>query len=268
MLKRFTIPEEDMLLVQEADLHRTVSAIFQKVECAARRCRCWSKRAGLRRPKGHRQPRSIQSAAQIRSRLQRRAPKSTTQRKNRERDAGHGQHRLRRRTGNHHDSRSHGGRYPKGGKHGDRNGHGAQRQAPGHGFLSCNDGAGTRHDRRVHDEHPSIRTANVWPRAAPGHQSHCSSGASEERASVCAGHRYQRCCLQQVRSGKETRDRRGGRLAFRRERNSHHGRPLPSPTCTTGCRWAPPESWGRTRDTAWARWWISCAASSQGTAPA
>ena len=31
MLKSFTIPEEDMLLVQEADLHRTVSAIFQKL---------------------------------------------------------------------------------------------------------------------------------------------------------------------------------------------------------------------------------------------
>ena len=31
MLKRFAIPEEDMLLVQEAELHRTVSAIFQKL---------------------------------------------------------------------------------------------------------------------------------------------------------------------------------------------------------------------------------------------
>ena len=31
MLKSFTIPEEDMLLAQEADLHRTVSAIFQKL---------------------------------------------------------------------------------------------------------------------------------------------------------------------------------------------------------------------------------------------
>lgn len=31
MLKSFTIPEEDMLLVQEADLHQTVSAIFQKL---------------------------------------------------------------------------------------------------------------------------------------------------------------------------------------------------------------------------------------------
>ncbi len=142
MLKRFAIPEEDMLLVQEAELHRTVSAIFQKLNVPHADADVGASvlvSADLRGIDSHGVSNQLRKyVADYNGGLLNPRPNI----KNSEGDAGHGQHRLRRRTGNHHDARSHGGRYPKGGKHGDRNGHSAQRPAPGHGFLPCNDGAG------------------------------------------------------------------------------------------------------------------------------